>query len=153
MPSFIPSGLIIIQISVGPDKARRDFCERNLEPCADEVMVPALIDTGAEVSVVDSSVLRALRLSPYDNRTLVGITGDSVMTPVYNLWIKVITKDGKVVIDRPDHEVLGSPIPREYKAILGMDILRSVTLTMNHAQGVVKICQTPAVDLGAGQVL
>jgi hypothetical protein len=143
MPSFTERGLVTIQVRIGPDALRRDYCDRNMEPLAEDILVSALIDTGAEACIVDLSLLEKLRIYSYDKRNLKGITGDAELHPVYGVWLKAITKGGDVVIDEPELEVLGVPLQNpDYQVILGMDVLRSVTITLNHSKKYVQICAT-----------
>ncbi|MGV3659788.1 MAG: retropepsin-like aspartic protease [Prosthecobacter sp.] len=143
MPSFTDRGLVVIQATIGPDQARRDYCDRYQERYAADVTAPALIDTGAEVCVVDLAILESLHLQAHDERNLNGVNGDSVLRPVFNIWLKVLTKDGTVVIDQPNQEVFGvNFVSGDYKIILGMDVLRSITLQINRDKHWVRLCRT-----------
>lgn len=143
MPSFTDRGLVVIQAKIGPDEDCCACYHNRCDPPPRDIVTSALIDTGAEVCIVDLDILKALRIEPHDKRGLKGVTGETENHPVFSVWLKVCTKDGSIVINQSKQEVFGLPAEnKDYRVILGMDVLRSVTLKMNHSKKMVQICPT-----------
>lgn len=144
MPSFISCGLAVIQVSIGASALHRDDCARRMEAYRrPDCHVPALIDTGADTTVVDLGILEYLCLPSYDTRKVEGFDGASQDCPVYNVLLKVVTKSGAVLFEDSNFEVVGvRQNSAHYKAILGMDILHKFTLRFHRDTDFVEILPT-----------
>ena len=108
-----------------------------------DCQVPALIDTGADATVIDLDALETLCLASYDVRRVQDFNGGSQEYPVYVVRLQVRTKSGEVIFDDANFEVVGAPLKSEsYQAILGMDVLHSFTLKFHRQTGFVEIVST-----------
>lgn len=144
MPSFISCGLAVIEVSVGASAVYRDYCLERMEVYRrPDRQVPALIDTGADATVIDLDVLETLCLASYDVRRVQDFNGGSQEYPVFVVHLQVRTKSGEVVFDDANFEVVGAPLKSEsYQAILGMDVLHAFTLKFHRQTGFVEITPT-----------
>ncbi|MCF7788081.1 MAG: retropepsin-like domain-containing protein [Prosthecobacter sp.] len=144
MPSFISCGLAVIEISVGASAVYRDYCLERMEVYRrPDRQVPALIDTGADATVIDLDVLEALCLASYDVRRVQDFNGGSQEYPIYVVRLQVRTKSGAVIFEDANFEVVGAPLKSEsYQAILGLDVLHAFTLKFHRQTGFVEIAAT-----------
>lgn len=144
MPSFISCGLAVIEVSVGASAVYRDYCLERMEVYRrPDCQVPALVDTGADATVIDLGVLEDLCLASYDVRRVEGFNGGAQEYPVYVVRLQVRTKSGEVIFDDANFEVVGAPLKNEsYQAILGMDVLHAFTLKFHRRTDFVEIVPT-----------
>lgn len=146
MPSFLSSGLVAIKASLGASGAWREVCHGRLEPFMPDATAVALIDTGASVTVVDRSLVEHLRIHQKGSQMVRVLGSGGAHFPTYDVWLKVMDRNGSVLFDEPNHSVICADLDNEeYFAILGMDLLQSFTLRMNRPAGVVELLPTGAV--------
>lgn len=146
MPSFLSSGLVAIKVSLGASGAWREVCHSRLELFMTDVSVVALIDTGASMTVVDRSIVEHLHIHQKGSQTVRVLGSGGAHFPTYDVWLKVMNRDGAVLFDEPNHSVICAELDNEeYFAILGMDVLQSFTLRMNRPAGVVEMLPTGAL--------
>jgi predicted aspartyl protease len=108
-----------------------------------------LIDTGAQSTIVNKTLLESLCIHAKDETSVMGIHGDSSKHPVYDVRMRVVNKKGNVVLDVQDLRVVGMPLGAlSYSAILGMDVLRNFTLRFLHSVSLADMTQTehPAAE-------
>lgn len=129
MPSFLECGLVTIQATIGVSSAYRDYCAENMERHRPDKQARALIDTGAQSTIVNMDLLDGLQVSAKDETSVMGIHGNSKKHPVFDVWLKVINKSGDLLLESKDLRVVGMPLGTDsYAAILGMDVLGTFTL-------------------------
>lgn len=81
------------------------------------VLLPMLLDTGADCTLVPASVARRLHLPRVDTVTMAGVTGERRIVTVHAAWLRI-----------GDARVLERVVAFEREAILGRDLLeRMVT--------------------------
>ncbi|MDQ7843599.1 MAG: retroviral-like aspartic protease family protein [Armatimonadota bacterium] len=90
--------------------------------------VPAIVDTGADITVIPERLARNLRLAATGEVRIRGATGDSVRVPLYAATLSVAGSD----ITLP---VVG--LGRE--AILGRDIINRWTVVLRGPAGVLDV--------------
>jgi len=144
MPRFLANGLVVINARVGVSSAYREFCDKNMEPFRPEVEAIALIDTGASVSCVDRGLVEKLCIRQKDSIYVSGFSGASQEYPTYDVWLKIVNRSAQTIIEDRDLRVVGTDLStREYKVIIGMDLLHCFTLKLLHVADFVELCETP----------
>ena len=100
------------------------------------VYARALIDTGSDITVVSSALLRQLRATPLGSAQTSGIGGS---TPVQlyeaSLFIFNASNVHSPWIVRPDLTVMELPGTIEFDVLIGMDVLRDCTLVVSGPMG------------------
>ncbi len=86
---------------------------------SDPVMVPMLIDTGADVTLVPAAIVRQLRLPRVDTIIVSGFGGARLRADVYAATLEL---GGTQVVAR----VVGSD-----EALLGRDVLEKIVLELD----------------------
>lgn len=94
-----------------------------------------LLDTGADTTTIDESIMRALAIAPTSNAPVQTITtnGTSALCPVYPASLEI---PAAVFGDRPHSiktlEVLGRSFDNTgIHGLLGRDVLRTLLFTMD----------------------
>lgn len=101
----------------------------------------ALLDTGAQLTMVSDRVVQEVGLQAIGNTQIVPVTGDSVVTEKYRVRVDipintpVTSAEGNVTLERTlrgmDMEVARLPYePRNHDVLLGMDFLQGFHLTI-----------------------
>lgn len=86
----------------------------------DAVLLPMLVDTGADCTVVPVAIARLLGLVRVDRIGLTGVGGASIMAPVHAASVTVLGL-----------RVLARVVAFGDEAILGRDVLNQVVLTLD----------------------
>lgn len=150
MPSFLANGLSVVSANVGVSSVYREVCDNKLEPYSPDIEVSSLIDTGASISIVDINLLKKLRIHEKDSSFIQGFNGSSTEYPTFDVWLKVISRTGHLLVEIRDLRVAGANLgDYGYNAILGMDILKTFTLRFLHTSNFVDMHPTDLID-GAG---
>jgi hypothetical protein len=106
-----------------------------------------LIDTGAQLSVVEAPVLVALGMPPIDFIDMTGVSGIPQRCPVYRVTIELKVTDGQRpgTVTRPA-TIVGSTPPgtnRSYVGLLGRDFLQSASLAYDGTRGTFELSFRP----------
>jgi predicted aspartyl protease len=89
-------------------------------PSGDLVLVPMLIDTGADCTLLPEAVVRRLQLPQVDRMTIAGIAGGRRQAAVHAAWLAF----GGV-------RLLARVVAFESEAILGRDLLAQLVTRLN----------------------
>ncbi len=110
------------------------------QPAGESVsnLYPALIDTGARVTCIDSTLADEMGLPVVEDmqRQVAGILG-SGLVDVYRAQISIGDLNLSVAGDFPGIRLAEGGQP--YRAIIGRDILKSFTMTYDGMSGVVSL--------------
>lgn len=100
-------------------------------------MIRALIDTGASISAVDPTVLKALDLQQTGEADIhtPSTAGNAVRTPTYDVMIAILAgRQGDLHFISDTVQVTGSDLTQfGFAALIGTDILKSCILHYNGA--------------------
>jgi len=128
-PSFHPELLQaagpIIQVQLEAPPALVKVLVASGKPAPKPVVGPALIDTGASVSCVDSAVPAKLGVNPVGTSQLYGATGGAP-SPMYPLRVVFVGMTNWTVDFQ--YLVQATLSPLGYVALLGRDVLRITSL-------------------------
>ena len=127
-----------IAVRIGFDPASSLFSERL--PDLPARLYPALIDTGATESCIDSTLAESLHLPVMERRGIVGVLGAGVVT----------TRLAQIQVPALDATIYGpfagvplSASGLEYRAILGRTFLQHYTMTYDGRTGAVRLVGDP----------
>lgn len=136
----LQNGLPLVDVRIGHSDAFRELCERNLDPVPPDITVKALIDTGASITVIDSTLVRRLRLRDRGVCRVRGFDGNLHADPAareylnYDVSLAIPDGDGNPIIRVGDLQSVGAPLNCEdYQVLLGLDVLRHCILTLRFA--------------------
>jgi hypothetical protein len=139
-------GLPLVEVRIGHSDAFRELCERNLDPVPPDITVKALIDTGASITVIDSALVRRLRLRDRGVCRVRGFDGDLHADPAareylnYDISLAIPDAEGAPIIRIGDLQSVGAPLNCEdYQMLLGLDVLRHCTVTLRFAEEILEI--------------
>jgi len=135
------NGLPLVEVCVGHSDAFREQCERNLDSVPPDIKVKALIDTGASITVIDSGLVRRLRLRDRGVCRVRGFDGNLHAAPAareylnYDISIAIPDAEGVPIVRIGDLQSVGAPLNCEdYEVLLGLDVLRHCTVTLRFAE-------------------
>lgn len=147
MPHFTlqisPQGPIVdAGIMVG--SARQQALEAANQVVPAPQMIRALIDTGAAISAVDPTVLKALSLSQTGEAEIhtPSTKGVAVTTPTYDVKIAILAgRTGDLHFISETIQVTATDLlVHGFQALIGTDILKSCILQYNGADGLFTVC-------------
>jgi|DewCreStandDraft_1066081.scaffolds.fasta_scaffold00494_44 hypothetical protein len=99
-------------------------------PGADPVVAaPALVDSGADLTVLPEELVRMLRLPQIGEVTVRGVEGVARRVPVYAAEVEVVGGIRRIV------EVVGI----RANALLGRDVLNGMVITLDGPQQVLRV--------------
>jgi predicted aspartyl protease len=104
-------------------------CQRPLEP-TERLTLPALVDTGADLSTLPSDAIQRLQLVPLDEIPVASYRGETVLAATYLTRMHM----GSWTIDTVEIIAGGE----EY-AILGRDVLNQFSLVLDGPHSVLEI--------------
>lgn len=135
-------GLPLVDVLIGHSDAYREYCQPALEPTPPDIAVRALVDTGASISVIDSSVISRLRLKDRGVCKVRGFDGGSKEASSsneylnYDVALALIDEIGLPGIRVGNLQAVGAPMGYEgYDVLLGLDFLKHCTLTLRFGSG------------------
>ncbi len=125
------NGALMVRAVVGVSRPRATMLVgRNLEVPKD-VVVDAVVDTGASCSCVDRSVLRQLHLVP-TGVTLIHTPSTGAgpaMASQFDISLKIVTKEPSDALHRPLLPVIGCDFSSQgFQMLIGRDILSGCLL-------------------------
>jgi hypothetical protein len=135
-------GLPIVPVRLGVSQPHRDYLARNLEAAPTDIVVSALIDTGASLTIVDSSVIERLGLTDRGFCYVRGFDGNLHAAPEAKEYLNydasfAILADfvsGQEVVVSRALQVVGVDMGHsEFQVLLGRDFLRHCTLYLDLA--------------------
>lgn len=130
--------IIRVKIRIGPEtlKNLERYYANQMEPWPDavpkEIEVTALIDTGASVSIIDSSIVEKLALRSYGYCRVSGFdspagnSGKAKRYPNYEVGFSLLDESGEAsVLTVGTGQLVGQALtsPR-FDAMIGMDVLK-----------------------------
>jgi len=99
-------------------------------PGADPVVAaPALVDSGADLTVLPEELVRMLRLPQIGEGTVRGVESVARRVPVYAVEVEVVGGIRRIV------EVVGIRV----NALLGRDVLNGMVITLDGPQQVLRV--------------
>ncbi|MCB9152784.1 MAG: retroviral-like aspartic protease family protein [Caldilineae bacterium] len=110
-----------------------DITVRGTDPESSEVRMKALIDTGADASMLPLQALQAVGAKHMETRFIRGITGARQAVETYLARVKV----GSHVVVTADAIALA----QDQDAILGRDVLNQLTITLDGPALIVEIAE------------
>ncbi|MGV3660379.1 MAG: retroviral-like aspartic protease family protein [Prosthecobacter sp.] len=139
-------GLPLLDVRIGHSDAFRELCDRNLDPVLPDITVKALVDTGASITVIDSALVRRLRLRDRGVCRVRGFDGDLHADPGtreylnYDLSLAIPGVGGGAMVRVGDLQSVGAPLNCEdYQLLLGLDVLQHCVLTLRLAEDLMEI--------------
>lgn len=127
-----------ISVRIGFDPASSLFSERL--PDLPARLYPALIDTGASESCIDSTLAESLHLPVMERKRMAGVLGAGVVeTRLAQIQVPTLA----ATIYGPFAGVPLSASGFEYRAILGRTFLQQYTLTYYGTTGAVRLVGDP----------
>ena len=123
----------VLYVHIGYDRAYQDGHGRPDIPASP---LPALVDTGAEVSCVDSRLAGGLRLPVAGNQVMAGAHGREAVD-VYLAQIYVPDLDFVISGQLPSANLIAGE--QQYFALLGRDFLSNFTMVYEGRTGLVTI--------------
>ncbi len=144
----LQQGLPLVDVRIGHSDAFRELCDRNLDPVLADITVKALIDTGASITVIDSSLVRRLRLRDRGVCRVRGFDGNLHADPAareyfnFDISLAIPDHEGASLIRVGDLQSVGAPLNCEhYQILLGLDVLRHCVLTLRLAANQMEIAK------------
>ena len=124
----------VLYVHIGFDRAYQDDSQGR--PNISDVPLPALVDTGAEVSCIDSILAERLGLPIADSQSMAGAHGVAEVN-VYLAQIYVSDLDFVINGNFPAVDLAAGG--EQYFALLGRDFLRNFTMIYEGETGQVRI--------------
>jgi predicted aspartyl protease len=126
-------------VRIGVSQPHRNYLAAALEKAPDDIVVRALIDTGASVTLIDNSVIEKLRLQDrgeckvrgFDNSLHASLEEKIYLN--YDVSFAILNKarDQEVVI-APALQAVGADLGyKDFDVLLGLDVLKLCTLFMD----------------------
>jgi len=107
-------------------------------PVPPAVRATFIIDTGADSTMVDTSLMLALGLSPTGQTRVLSSTAQGVPVPcdVYDISLELPNHSGIPAFRLPTLEALARPLPNQYaQGMLGRDVLKLAVLEYDGPRG------------------
>lgn len=95
-------------------------CQRPLEP-TERLTLPALIDTGADLSTLPPDAIQRLQLVPLDEIPVASYRGDTVLATTYLVRIHVgswTIEAVEIIAGGEEHAILGRDVLNQFRIIL-----------------------------------
>lgn len=137
----LTKGLPIVPVRIGVSQPHRDYLARSLEKAPDDIVVRALIDTGATLTVIDSTVIKQLHLQDRGECNVRGFDGNLHAAPESKVYLNYDISFA--ILDKAlEHEVVVSPVLQavgadlghpDFDVLLGLDVIKQCTLFMDLA--------------------
>jgi hypothetical protein len=140
----LTKGLPIVPVRIGISLPYRQYLTRSLERCPNDQIVYALIDTGATLTVIDSSIVAKLCIPDRGYCTVRGFDGNLHAAPEakmylnYDVSLAILSSgsDSQEVVVSNALQVVGADLGhKDFQMLLGLDVLRQCTLFMDLSGG------------------
>lgn len=135
----VQNGLPVVSVQLGASDAYQEFCARNMEPAPRAVIVRALIDTGASITVVDAALLEKLRLRDRGFCRVRGFDSTSPVSEYLNYDVSLAILDasgGPPVIRLGNLQAVSADLRHPgYEVLLGADVLTECIVALNLGAG------------------
>jgi hypothetical protein len=148
MRCVLTQGLPLVEVVIGHSDAYREYCESQMEPVLPDLRVMALVDTGASITVIDSSVVSRLRLRDRGVCRVRGFDGSLVPHGAaeylnYDISLIIGASDGNCIAAIGNLQAVGVSLGYDqYHVLLGLDVLRHCKLTLNVAEDYFEMIST-----------
>jgi hypothetical protein len=115
----------VVELLVGVHEARRNVLRRNALTVPPRVRIRVQIDTGAESTAIDGSILGQLGIQPIDSVRLrpISVSAETVQFPRFAVSLGLPSEDTELHL--PSAMVLGCHMTPEdsVQGVLGRDVL------------------------------
>lgn len=117
---------LLVDVNVGLSAARRAALYKRNLPCPPAVQTTLIIDTGADSTMIDESLIRSLQLTPTDQARVLTSQSRGVPEPcdVYDVELEIINRTGNPSWRVQPLQVLARPLHNQSMGgMLGRDVL------------------------------
>ncbi len=136
----LTNGMPIVPVSIGVSAPRRAYLERLMDPVPADIVVMALVDTGATLSVIDQTIVSRLCLVDSGFCTVRGFnialhdTEEANQYPNYDVSFSIMSDAiprQEVVVAEALQVISSNLLNVDFQILIGLDILRRCTLFMD----------------------